>query len=379
MMKIINKVNGEYPPKNHSFNFDGEVELLKRESGVSDFRLFKLEKGQTDTEKCIVEFGNAKFFIKKGEKVEKELEFYKKISQLDIDLFLQPLAHKDKSDTLILPFYDGHSLDEIIEDARISLNDLIICLRRVLMTTAEFLWLKHLKIDQVDTVTWVKNYIGSRNEFLSNSINIEIDDTLLSFDQFISYPIHYIANGESHELPPLREMIDKVLKLLGKFNSDKFTIITGDFQPANILVSGENLKIIDLSDGLINFDMALDLGKFFNYLDRFRYVAAVRDNKNGASKEFNVDISIVDNKIKIDSGKNVNYFSRLFGSLEQEISSYIYSNNHDYYLPDRIKIYKFVINYITLKRHIFYPDLVKMLLANIVDSYMEVINKVENL
>jgi hypothetical protein len=174
-------------------------------------------------------------------------------------------------------------------------------------------------------------------------------------------------------------MEEGVAKLFQRFNPPYLSAITGDFQPPNIILEPDGFKIVDLSNGDELGDLAMDIGKLFNFVNRFYRIAYIRDRK-ATSNSGIASVSLRGDALEIDTEySNDPVLQVLMSDLEEEFTRTIADSIADYYLPDRVKLYKFVINVITLKRHIGRRGLSDLLLANIADSYVEIMHKVKSI
>lgn len=213
---------------------------------------------------------------------------------------------------------------------------------------------------------------------MSQHITFEYENKRVAFSDLIKYRIKYSCPSGTFELPPIDIMIQEIIDLFEKYNPPFVSTIIGDFQPTNILLQGRDFKIVDLSNGEMAGDIALDIGKAFNFTDRFFRIALVRDRKEKKQNMKNARIELVDDKLLLFFRPKIDFvFHRLLSQLEENFIRLLAIKIKDYHLPDRVKLFKFIVNVITLKRHIIDPQLTELLLINIADSYMEIRTKVK--
>jgi hypothetical protein len=379
-MKIIYR--GAEPDLIEEEKIESIIKIFCNNLNLKDCKPELIRGGQTNAAKIVLKGVDGAFFIKIGEKVDQEKEVYEKINFKDKKLFLQIVECKGlPSGVLVLPFYDGINLDDYVFCTGYSNSQIFGKLEQVLNLTSSNLWLRNYDyVEQSDSSVNPEKYIDSHIAPLYSEIKVESNDKVYTFKEFLDLKVLYEKQGEQVKLPTIREMILVVLDLFQTHPVSYFGSTIGDFQPSNIIINEHDFKIIDLSNGLEGGDIALDVGKFFNFLNRFHRVALLRDHK--INKNFGVDlkVDVYKDQIMVNFLYQVNnQFENLVCNLEEKFTKSFAMQTHDYYFSDRVKLYKFVINIITLRRHIGNKELVDLLFLNIIDSYLEVMKKVKSI
>ena len=82
--------------------------------------------------------------------------------------------------------------------------------------------------------------------------------------------------------------------------------------------------------------------------------------------------------MEIDIAKG-NNFKNVAPYIEERFALKAASLSGDFHLIDRITLYKFVVNLITIRRHLNYRGLQDLLFANLIDSYAEIYDKILNI
>lgn len=339
--------------------------------------------GQTNTIRRIIETSNGKYFIKIGEKVAIENDIYNKKHIKESDLFLKNMSSLSGGDVLLLPFLDDYiDLENLFFKFGSSILNYSKQISAILDRIISTLWINNLSKKPFQGVE-VRRYVDAHITPLHDEVvGFEIGERVLSLGDFFRNKI--ICNGQT--FPSIAEMYTEITNRLATTKISVNTNILGDFQPSNILlnqVSGD-IKIVDLSNYNENGDLALDFAKFFNFYNRFHLVAGQRENQGYiVSGNFLENINFTyDNEVII-----INYNKILslrdesvIEDIEQSAENLIIKKTSNYYFADQVKLYKFIVNLITLRRNVLkYPKLVELLVVMIVDSYLEIIKKVKNI
>ncbi len=347
-------------------------DIQEKNPGISITK--ELLGGATNTLKYLATFDGAKLFIKIGEKVEREKEVYKQIE--DNDIFLKNVnLQNESSDLLVLPYYEGVSLEEktLQNPSEIAKHTKLII--EVLQRTFSKYWVRNIKKNggsDFGVSLLKKRYLELNNHI--NAISFESGDEY-SFDGFATRPVVIQKNNKEIKLPSIKQMTEKILKLLDKLKPYDGYGILGDFQPPNILISKEGIKIVDISNVVDAGDIAFDIGKFFNYYNRFFSIAVVRDgHKNNNSHK----ITIKNGIIYVHQEKDHYSYAdkKIIETVEEDFCVHVAKELNDYTISDRVKLYKFVVSLLTIKRHLQFDGLDEMLIGNLVDAYYEIHRKV---
>ncbi|OGB75395.1 hypothetical protein A2810_03040 [candidate division Kazan bacterium RIFCSPHIGHO2_01_FULL_49_10] len=355
-------------------------QVLREYFGDGQYSEEKVRGGQTGARKVIFLASGKKYFVKIGEKVERENNIYQSPKFSNKPFLLSPILIPNISnEVLVLPFYDGETLDDFILRKNGQWGEVYTCIRSILQQAAKHLWLDTLTKNETEIAGGVEKYMTDRLDDLSQNLQIQIGDSVIGFADLINMKIVLNSNDERISLPSINEMVDDVVQLFQRFNPPYLSAITGDFQPPNIILGPDGFKVVDLSNGDELGDLAMDIGKLFNFANRFYRVAYIRDGKAPGNSGKAV-VSLKAGALEIDTEySNDPVLQVLMSDLEEEFTRTIADSIADYYLPDRAKLYKFVINVITIKRHIGRRGLSDLLLANIADSYIEIMRKVRSI
>ena len=331
-------------------------------------RIDEVRNGQTDTLKRVVIFEDQSYFIKIGEKVDQENKIYRNKFFENNSLFLKPIEKFSADNVLVLPYFDGNDLEDDLIQSNITLNsERIEFLDKLLHKVFTSFWEQNLQKSPIE-IRAIKKYIDQRIEpFFEERKELK---------GIFFKPVVYQINGEGVSLPSINEMVAKVLSSFSSIKHGLSSCVIGDFQPSNILFSEESLKIVDLSNGAESGDMALDLGKFFNFINRFYLIAQIRSGLsvgkiNDIPREAKLEIKSI-NRLPLLQQKIVE-------NLEEKISEFVVSQTGDYNFPDRLKLFKFITNLITTPRHVRLGVPLEKMLSVIVDSYYELESKVYNI
>lgn len=378
-MKIIDFGHASVIQKDiYNHEIDEVVLAIKKRFDGNICTVENFDLGQSGAVKKVITIDNQKFFLKIGEKVENENAIYHNFYFAKNNLFLSPIDDLTQlSNAIIIPFYDGITLDKFIFCSKISPDNIYKLLEGILNKTSKELWVSNLKKNEKLTNISVDNYIQDR---ISSLFDVMFNDNsnTFSFREIMDFKVVYTVNNKKYELPSINVIINDVLNLFKKFNAPFSSCVTGDFQPTNIIINNDKFKIIDLSNGSLDGDIAMDIGKFFNFINRFYNVALLRDDKlsdcnNGVAKML-LNKGIIDLNF---ISKTDHVLENMMSILEENFVRKLGVEIKDYYLPDRVKLYKFVVNLITFRRHIRDDRLLDLLFASLFDSYLEIQQKIK--
>lgn len=364
-------VSTKTPENKYQEDFQNILASICDEKSESPTAINYVTTGQTDTLKKVVKFGTESFFIKIGEKVENENLVYENSLFADNPLFLKRIKQFSSGSILVLPYFPSVTLEDILIKERLLLTPTRIhFLNELLYKTYHLFWAQNVSRSAVD-VEEIKNYIEARVNPLYK------EEKRIDFEKLFSAPVMYKKNGTKIELPSIQQMVTRVLKTFSNLNSGLSSCIIGDFQPSNILISGEDFKIIDLSNGSRDGDLALDVGKLFNFINRFHFIVELRnkiaDKTKNDGPSYNKALTIK----SFDYPRLVQ--RKLAENVEENFSAFIAKETSDFNFPDRVKLYKFVVNLITIRRHINIGVSLEPLLSVLIDSYYELETKIFNI
>ena len=370
---IVNKLYEEL--------FKSTIDIIVEDFRGSGYRIIKeYTRGASLGIKRAVLFDETKFFIKIVEKVARENQVYDNRFYRDNKIFLNKIEkYCFHPGVLVLPFYEGKCLDEFLFSSTTSLSNKIGKIQYILNTTLDLFWLQNIKRGN-NNLIWAENYIKGRMDSLINDIDsIEIDDKTIPAADFLSMSVRYLSAGKKYDLPPIKKMVEDVIILFYNYRPQFTSCVTADFQPPNIITSDDGFKHIDLSNSEANGDIAIDIGKFFNFITRFYRVSFLRDGVklgNALKPIFKVNQHNLSLEIDIAKGNN---FKNVAPYIEERFALKAASLSGDFHLIDRITLYKFVVNLITIRRHLNYRGLQDLLFANLIDSYAEIYDKILNI
>lgn len=266
--------------------------------------------GATDCSYYVASLSNGeKIFIKKGDKVDKEVRVITKLSRLGIHEHIPELYHgsSENEQILITKFFNDSTAG--YKEVNEFYSGKIAC--------DSFREFNYLALDALEELYKKDDF---NTAYRTEMFDIRAKDRLTSIfhDEKLTFPCHgekcdlskilnlpitYFNNdGDSIMLPPVATMnaifTEKVTKIPGL----KARIVHGDFHPPNI-VRDDNRKIhiVDWSDVRFGEDPSWDLGKWSNYLKRFYRVALARQS---GEDDNSIDMVVADHVSINDSYHN---------------------------------------------------------------------------
>lgn len=344
--------------------------------GIADCKMSDFNFGQTKTLKKILKSDKGNFFIKVGEKVSEEKIAYQSAFIRSSKLFLQPSEiDQGAPRVLVLPFLESVTLEDFIFSNTTHWDVVFGYIDNLLEEIKGKFWLKNNKRSGTSIDQEITRYIDERVIVLRKTV-FTSDAQNVDFNELSKLPIIYKTGKRVVRLPSIKEMTSEVIDNFKRLPVQLKGCVLGDFQPSNILIDRDkNFKIIDLSNFEESGDMALDLGKFFGYFSRFYLISLIRDKKK--RPDFQAHTRIASNHLEISFDKpNDKVFINLANITEENFIRKLAIEINDYFLPDRVKLYKFVISLITMRRHLMKEELVDLLIVCLVDSYLEIKEKV---
>ena len=357
------------------------LNTLGKGIGISGVK--NIDSGQTNTIRRVIETPKGKYFIKIGEKVAAENDIYNKKEIKESDLFLKNISGLSNGNILVLPFlHDYSDLESFFLELDSSILNCNKQISAILDKIIGALWINNLRREPFQDVE-VHGYVDTHTTPLYDEVvGFEIGERVLNLSDFFRKKI--TCNGQT--FPSIAEMYKEATNRLAATKISVITNVLGDFQPSNILLNqaSGDIKIVDLSNYNENGDLALDFAKFFNFYNRFHLVARQRANpEDSISGNFlkDTDFTYDNEVISINYAKILNLRDEsVTEDIEQCAVSLIVKETNNHYFADQVKLYKFIVNLVTLRRHVLkYPKLAGLLVIMIVDSYSEIINKVKNI
>jgi hypothetical protein len=351
---------------------DASIDKFMKSEGVTDFEIEDFQSGVTMATKRILTAGTNRYFVKTGEKVDLEAVSYGKVRS---SLFCTPLFAEGR--TIILPYVKGMRLDDIVfEKDRLPEEKIKIC-RDIINQVSEDIWFRSVRNRGSNVREYLEQYILSHS--IQPGCNFSCDGHEVTLEELLTLPVSLDKNGQVYSLPSFNSMTSNVVERLANLAPKFSTIILGDFQPVNIIVKDDSTPtIVDLANVLEENDYALDFGKFFNYFNRFYMVARLRDSRSTWKSEASCHIHNGKVYIRLTQMADV-VLNNLFRSMEESLARKYALSQKDFSLPDRTKLYKYIICLITINRHLAYPWATDLLFACLADAYLEVMTKVETI
>ncbi len=350
---------------------------VAKQAGLDFDNYETVNTGLTNSLKVVLaKNGERRYFAKTGEKVEAECLMYDQ-PVFNSQIFLRKETEDQK--VLIVPYINRPTLEELYLRSKDKLIDQNKILKNILEIVWHNFWSKTASIKTNDNE---KNsaYIKSHFSSLLNEIDsVSIDNQEIAFSDLINKKIIYNKNQIVHELPSIGEMIQNIILLFNNHESCVKAFIHGDFQPSNILLGENELKIVDISNADPDGYLALDIAKYFNFFNRFYRVVLSRDEKYSsleAGSQFPLEFRLENDYLVLNNSQPASFDQGVIEKIEEEFCLFIAKHFDDYYFIDQVKILKFILNVITMRRHLLTKSsLVDLLILNIVDSFSEVRNK----
>lgn len=354
------------------------LEKFRANMGLRTLRRGVLNGGQTGAEKMILYTDRGKFFMKAGEKVDMEIGRYRDLVVQESPLFLEPdFASRD---VLILPFFEGRTLTDILFDRKIGSRHKLHLINRIINTVSEELWLPNLKnATKFPVELDVGEYVRSHS-LPGKNTNVILDDGAnLGLDGFLRTGIKLnVRRTGTYDLPPIRAMVSYVLESLERIRPRYSTFVLEDFQGDNILFNerDKNFKIVDISNARMHGDHALDIAKYFNLFDRFWIISEAKNRNTHLGKRTNVSLWKGALQFDLDLQQPPLPYEDC-RRLEDEFVGDVALKTRDRTLPDRVKLYKFVVSLITIRRRVANDrGLAGNLFGVLIDSYRELREKI---
>jgi len=360
-------------PSDMQSSLEFAIKTTAKLYNMHKYEIVTVNSGQTKSLKKILKDTRNQFFIKVGEKIDKEIVAYRSRFIENNPLFVQPILSDElQGRALVLPFVKGAGLEDFIFDSHLDWDKKFSFLNKLLRDIETGFWSKNVQKGQKFLSQTIKEYITKRFECNKDTTFIT-DKEKVYFSKIIELPIIYKTRGRpAMSLPCISEMIDRVAQHFNTFPAVFTSCIMGDFQPSNIIIKlNHDIKIVDLSNFEESGDVAMDLGKFFNYFSRFFMVSLARDGKASFEKAAQVKLQSDSLEISLEKPDNP-VFNNLAVIMEENFANEFAVKTRDYFMPDRIKLYKFITNVITLRRHFHQENVIDLLFACIVDSFVEI-------
>ncbi len=350
-----------------------------------DYQIDSLEKvstmGATDCTYFILSTNQGKhYFVKCGEKVDLEVANYQFLLAKGIHAIsaIYP-GTSSENKILIIEFADhaafGAQVVEDFHEQRLTAQDLMLFQQKVCQAAAEIYRLEE-DANLVNSCQLLEKRAQERlvqlledqdtKEIVSQQVENSKNNRLISF---LTFPIIYKQNEKIQEIISIEQMVQVFCEKMAQVPALKFNrILHGDFHAPNISQDLQgNIKLIDLSDVKYHEDIAWDLGKWLNYINRFYRVAKLRSND---TPDQDTRIDIKEKTLYITTNLLINHqLKRINQAMIEQFAEL--SCEEPSLLKLRAQAAEFVVNLSTLKRHFLYhPQTVNLILSCIVETYL---------
>lgn len=330
----------------------------------------KVTEGATHSVKLIIEenWDWNGFFIKKWEKVFEENKWYELECIKWSHLFVECLSWC-WDDILITKKDHWKTFDPDLFE--------------------KWLLIKKLQdiIGLINKDLWGKTRMESSEEEFKSRVYKYIEekkDNLRDGNSFL------FLNGEKYDLQSLisnqivynwvniwsiKSLVDESIEHLKIVWCQYMCQLHWDLKASNILVDGNNVKLVDLWNmhrywEYRKWDPAFDLAKLINSLERFHKVDKIRDALYAI--ESNREISFIDNDINVVCNQindlEINY-EKIALEMWYDIDALIL----------KVPLYQLLLNFITLKRHSLFPEVHHELLWCILESAYWAYKKIKDI
>lgn len=277
----------------------------------------------------------------------------------------------EKENTICIKYLKDYlTLDEYLSTADKESRQMAII--NVLEASFDNLWTNDFEHNELLKVENIIDYITRHLITKEDKDKLALDDREIILSDLVSKPL--MVNGCF--FPSINDMSQLAILKMREYDNSS-DIAFGDFQASNILLKGNSVKLIDLSDITVGLPIAYDIGKLFNYLNRFSTIYKLRtENKK---LKTSVGLSIVRHSYGEFIRLNNLKLNRLITTKqEKHLTDYVTGRNSKLNAQD-IKLFEFISCLITLRRHLkLFPNLAHQLIFALTDSYDKIRNYIES-
>jgi hypothetical protein len=333
--------------------------------------------GATDCEFYEYRSKDKSFFIKTGEKVDKEIKNINFLLEGGVGCVPQIYPGTSLLEKVLVeeffqcPEY-GFETVERYHKNEISLDEMLYFQNKALALLQEFYALK-LSDDTVfqDSYIFSARVRDRLNLLLQDQIYIKKEELNAENGFFLSdilrTPIILVQGSKKTFFPSIVEIVEDFIDKVSCLPKIKKRVLHGDFHAPNLVKdSVGRLRAIDLSDVMYGEDPCWDLGKWLNHINRFYRIVAHRGEKMPSLDSF---FSIKQDYIEIEDKS----FDQSTLNKVNEEAIHLFANMVESpkdLIAVKTKAAEFIVNVSTLKRHAEkFPSSVKDVILCILTSY----------
>lgn len=336
--------------------------------------------GATDCQYFLVETLDNKFFVKMGEKVNREIENLIFLSNHGVKFIPKIFPGTSvASSFLVEEFFEkndyGYNIVNQFHANHVDENTFLNFQAKAFDLLKEFYKLR-VPIEGNSSTVFDKRAAQRLEDLLKEQDVIYISKDILGTETGISLrdmlhlPIRFSQSVINVECQSVVEMTTTFVAMMKRIPKIPHKILHGDFHPPNITQDNiGGLHPVDLSDVMYDEDPSWDLGKWLNHINRLYKVVAKRSS-NYSDQEIIFDISqdnlliVEDRSIKNPALERINleaviYFSKMIDAPSDLVSV-------------RAAAAEFIVNISTFKRHLNrFPFSTKAVFVCIIESYLQ--------
>lgn len=330
--------------------------------------------GATDCSYYIIDTKYLKYFVKTGEKVDKEIKnitFLRKNSVTCIPNLSSTTSYENK---ILITDFISHSdyglrMVNAFHSGQISTENFLNFQSQALGLLKEF-----YRITPPENETTCSGVFSGRinqriQDLLANQDEImtPTDNGELTLRSMLNAPIEYRDHKSSYHLPCLLEIAEEFSSMLKQLPELRKYVLHGDFHAPNICMNDDSqLVLVDLSDVMLQEEPVWDLGKWLNHFTRLYRVVNERTKDKPDSL---ISFSFVDSCIRIED----RHIGPLTDDIRKEaIRTFALLIDEERELIDvKSRAAECIVNFSTLRRHMLrFPDSARGVLVSIIDSYL---------
>lgn len=331
-------------------------------------------KGATECEYFILMKNDKKYFVKTGEKVDKEIQNMTFLRDHAVECI--PLMMPDSSieqKTLITEFMSGSKYGfEMIEDLYSGsiTHDAFLRFQFQAIQLLEQFYSIPIDSGNKNSIRVFGGRVQQRIKDLLNdqdTISVQSDNGEITLRSILNSPITYHCKNGTYQFSNLLKIVDDFLELNDQLPQTGHFVLHGDFHAPNLCKDAEKLVLVDLSDVMYGEDPAWELGKWLNHLSRLHKVVSIRHNdKPDPLISFSFDgthLELYDQsedycKLEDIRRKAVEQFAGMI-RVDKELMNV------------KTAAAEFIVNISTLRRHMIkFPDSTRGILTCIIKSYL---------
>lgn len=336
--------------------------------------------GATDCSYYILHTEAAKYFVKTGEKVDKEIRNITFLYQNNVTCIPFLISGSSEENQIMISEFISHSDYglQMIKDfhANIISNEDFLAFQSKALNLLKYFYKIKLPEDTSESIVFAHRANQRMNDLLrdQDEIIVDCDTGKIKLSSIINTPIIYQEHNKRIEFPNLVELVYEFNNMVYQLPALKKFVLHGDFHAPNLCMNDhQELILVDLSDIMYGEEAAWDLGKWLNHVTRLYRVV---ENRTKKEPDPLISFSLFQSNIYLENHHKTIPLELVRNEAVKQFASMIEADINLTYA--KAAAAEFIVNISTLRRHMMrFPNSTRGVLICILTSFLEFKDKFE--